>query len=131
MYIKIGYTLIGGALGEAEPVAGGLVVYSEHHSAEAAQILGNGNKVFVRNVRVDSQSEANVLPMTAHVSHTCERLALGISAEAALVGKIIVVGVIPLERYLRILHNLGNPARPLLVQGVVAVHKVNGSVRPA
>ncbi len=76
-YKKVRNALIGSALRKGEPVAGRLVVDTEHHSAERTQVFCNGNKVIVGKGRVNCQRENNVLTVTAHVSHAGERLVVG------------------------------------------------------
>ena len=128
---EITYLLVGRSLSEAEPVSRSLVIYSEHHSSECAQVLCNGNKLLVGTLGVNGKGESNVLTVAAHVSHAGKRLVLKISADTALVGEIIIVGIVPLEGNICVLHDLGNSSGPLLVKGIIAVHKAYASVRSA
>ena len=104
--IKIRNALICSALCEGEPVSRGLVVHSQQQSAEGPKILGYRHKVLVGDIRVDRKGEGNVLSVAADITHTGKRLVICSAAEASLVGKVIVVGIVPLERHLCVLHHL-------------------------
>ena len=119
------------SLCKREPISGCLMVYSEKKPAERPEVIGNSNKVFIRNIRINSKSKSNVLSVTAHISHISERLVVGRSVKSSLIGKIIVIGIVPLERNISVLHNLRDPAGPFLVKRIIAVHQRNTSVRSA
>ena len=130
-YKKVGNALISSTLCKGKPVASRFVIDTEQHSAERTQVFCNCNKVIVRKSRVNSQCESNVLTVTSYVSHTGKRLIVGSTVQTAFVSKIVIIGIVPLERHVSVLHDLRNPAWPLLVKGVVAVHQANTAVRSA
>ena len=130
-YVKVRNLLVSSALGEAEPVAGSLVVDTELHSSVGAEFLRDFNKVVVGEVGVDSHGEDNVLTVAADVLHAGERLAVGGSADAALIGEVVVVGVVPLEAYFLVCERVARTYRPGLVQRIVAVHQAYRTVGSA
>ena len=129
--IEIRDLLVCSALGEAEPVAGSLVVDTQLHSAVGTQFLCDLYEVLVGEVRINGKGDDNVLTVAAHVLHAGERLAVGGSADSALIGEIIIIGVIPLEAYFLVCECVTGADGPGLVQGVVAVHQADCAVRSA
>ena len=53
------------------------------------------------------------------------------SADAAFIGEVVVVGVVPLEAYFLICERVARTYRPCLVQGIVAVHQAYRTVGSA
>ena len=106
LHKKVRHALIGSPLCKGEPVPRRFVIDAYHHSAEGTQVLCDSNKMLVGHVGVNRQGKDNVLTVAAHVSHAGERLAVGSSAKTALVGEVVVIGVVPLKGHVRVLHDL-------------------------
>ena len=121
-YIEIRDLLICCALGEGEPGSGRLVVDAYLHSAECREILCYRDKMLIGNVRINGQGKYDVLSVGAYLAHISERLVRQVAVYAALIGEIIVVGVIPREGHLLITARLAYTLRPFLVQRIIAVH---------
>ena len=122
---EIRYLLIGAALVEGKPVTGGFMVDPQQHSAEGAQILADLCQHFIGNMRIDGESQGHILTMGTDLPHVAEGFPLCAAADAALIGEIVIVGVIPGKAYVRAGVNHTCPTRPAFVQRVVAVHQTD------
>ena len=73
------------------------MVDPQENPAECSEVVAYGCKLFVRNMRVDSEGERNVLTVAANISHAGKRFIVESFAESALVCKVVVIGIVPLE----------------------------------
>ena len=128
---KVRHFLVGAALVKRKPVARCLVVDAQEHSAERFQILADGSQMFVGNVGIDGQRQRNVLSVLPDLTHIVERFAVGIAAQSAFIGEIVVVGIVPGKADIGAGVYHAGTARPALVQGIIAVHETDAPVRSA
>ena len=129
--VEVRYLLMIRSLAELEPISRSLVIYSQEEPAEAFQILAYSGKVFVGNKGVYSEGQGHVLTVPAYIPHKRKGLAVGAATYTAEIGKIVIIGVVPLELHFLILVYLRNTPRKFFIKRVIAVHEAYAAVRSA
>ena len=130
-YKEIRYFLIACPLVETEPVSGSFMIDAQKYPSECSQILPDSDKMFIRNMGVDSECQRDILTMRADFAHIGERFVIARTVQTALISEIIIIGEIPCKLDIRIRMNNACTSRKTFIQRVIAIHQADASVRSA